>query len=131
MKKKGMIESLKEDKNRGRKQFADSSVEGRTYAQLESMENGLRSYRDAILMSRGGLGLALFLILFLTFSVSLVTRGLSGFTFGVLAVALITAILTVADVLRVVFIAGHVLDRIAQERDIRVKEILRLKNGNE
>lgn len=126
MKKKGMIESLKEDRNRGRKQFSEASVEGRTYLQLESMENGLRSYRDAILMTRGGIGLALFLIVFLTFTVSLVMKGLTGFTFGVLAVSLIVAILTVTDVLRVVFISSHILDRIAQERDYRVKEVLHL-----
>lgn len=127
MKKKSMIESLKEDRNRGRKQFSDSSVEGRTYLQLESMENGLRSYRDAILMTRGGIGLALFLITFLTFTVSLVMRGLTGFTFGVLAVSIIIVLLTAVDVLRVVFISAHVLERIANERDFKVKEILHLK----
>lgn len=126
MKRKSMMENLKSERYHGKIAFADSSVEGRTYTQLESMENGLRQYRDAILMTRGGIGVGLFLLTFLTFTISLVMRGLTGFTFGVLAVALIIAVLTAIDIVRVVLISSHILDRIAKERDMKVKEILRV-----
>lgn len=131
MKKKSKMEQFKEEKAKGRNVFADASVEGRTYAQLESMENSLRQYRDVILMARAGVGIGLFLLTFLVFAMSIVIKGFGGFTFGVLAVSLIIAILTAIDVMRVVLISGHILTRIAQERDKRVKEILKLGDGTE
>ena len=124
--KKSKMELLKEERIKGRNVFADASVEGRTYAQLETMENGLRQYRDVILMTRVGIGVGLFLFTFLLFAISIIMRGFTGLTFGFLAVSLIIAILTVIDAVRVVLISGHVLDRIAKERDARVKEILKI-----
>lgn len=123
--KKSKMEMFKEERAKGRNVFADASVEGRTYAQLETMENSLRQYRDVILMTRAGIGIGLFLLAFLMFTVSLVIKGFTGFTFGILAVALIIALLTAIDVIRAVLISNHILDRIAKERDTRVKEILK------
>lgn len=125
------MELFKEERNKGRTVFADASVDGRSYTQLETMENSLRQYRDVILMTRAGVGVGLFLLAFFLFAVSIIVRGFSGFTFGVLAVALIIAVLTAVDIVRVVLISSHILDRIAKERDTRVKEILKQGDVNE
>lgn len=124
--KKSRMELFKEERAKGRTVFADASVDGRTYAQLETMENGLRQYRDVILMTRGGIGAGLFLLTFLMFAIFLIMRGFTGLTLGFLIVSLVIAILTVIDIVRAVLISSHILDRIAKERDARVKEILKI-----
>lgn len=129
MKKKSKMESFKEDRAKGRNAFADASVDGRSYSQLETMENSLRQYRDMIMITRGGIGIGMFLFTFLTFALSIVIKGFTGFTIGVMVVSLIVILLTVIDVVRVMLISNHVLERIAKERDTRVKEIL--KQGDE
>lgn len=131
MKKKGKMESFKEERTKGRNAFADASVEGRSYSQLETMENGLRQYRDMIMITRGGIGIGLFLFTFLTFALSIVIKGFTGFTIGVMVVSLIVILLTVIDVVRVMLISNHILERIAKERDTRVKEILKQGDGSE
>ena len=129
--KKSKMQTLKEERTKGRNAFADASVEGRSYAQLETMENSLRQYRDMILMTRGAVGACMFVISFLTFTLFLAIKGFTKTTFGILAVSLIIMVISVIDIVRVVLISSHILDRIAKERDTRVKEILKQGDGTD